>query len=225
LFKAEIKFESTEGSIVLGIASSGDKYFVPKLLTATQTIEKKTGLSSNILKMQGGLWKWIDDFVPTQFFLAGDYDQRAPLDQWLSQQPVGRQNIFQFEIKEGTDEISADEVKSAIKGILSVNPNDEKRIQLHDGVGDGCVFVTQYTEGDILVLWDGKHHIDVNLFVHGDESELAETIKNGFENMMPMMNMILHDEQPRGYGRVVNFLPDIESQSHPHWAIFNDKEE
>lgn len=88
-----------------------------------------------------------------------------------------------------------------------------------------------------MATWDGGTHIDVNFFASlydPDQNEINNNnnSNNGglfqeelFEHLLlrafPLsLNLMLRDEHPRGFGRVVNFREEL--QSMPHWVSFGD---
>jgi len=95
----------------------------------------------------------------------------------------------------------------------------ESKIEIEEfeNVGDGCMFVAFWSGGSVVVVWDGRKHIDLNLFTYDENNRVATHFSRIFKLSM-RMKTVLHDEQPRGYGDVVNFLSDIEPRGDPHWA-------
>jgi hypothetical protein len=78
-----------------------------------------------------------------------------------------------------------------------------------------------WSGGNILVVWDGRSHVDVNLFTHQvDNIAFAEYFESHFSEShfseQTALTRTLRDEQPRGIGRVVSFAKDITPL--PHWA-------
>jgi len=61
-------------------------------------------------------------------------------------------------------------------------------------------------------------HIDINLCTRAVNDSFSEDFKDLFIQQIPSLKVVLQDVQPRGFGRVVNFLKDTQSTSSPHWA-------
>lgn len=236
-FRAEILFNNTDSSMELGLASSGDQGFVHKIVETVGAIEKKTGLVSDVRDIKGGLFVKDPDWKPSHFFLPEDYEQQAPLDQYLSQQPVGFQTVFQLEPKSAkstmtlTMEFVTNALKTALADMESVTAEEAKelgQVELHQvaDVGDGGVVVASWSGGNVLVLWDGRKHLDLNWFSYEESAEMANECAYLFKSQFPKkLATALQDDQPRGYGRVVNFLSDLPEgvpRKHPHWAKFKD---
>ena len=71
--------------------------------------------------------------------------------------------------------------------------------------------------GSVAVLWDGKEHVDINLFAYKEDIEIGNTFSTNFRNVLPL-SIMLRDEEPRGAGRVVSYRRDLEDNLAPHWA-------
>lgn len=84
--------------------------------------------------------------------------------------------------------------------------------------GQGSVLVALWSGGSAVILFDGQVHVDINLFTYRESKDTHDEFAELFMSQIPMLNIALRDEQPRGYGRVVNFRKDIEPRMLPHWA-------
>jgi spermidine synthase len=114
-------------------------------------------------------------------------------------------------------------VKEALQGM-----DDEgiagAKVHEFTNVGNGSVLVALWTGGSVVVLWDGKNHLDVNLFTYAEGEEIADLFLEHLHTNLPLLAPILRDEQPRGTGRVVNHMRDIDldansaSRLTPTWA-------
>lgn len=93
-------------------------------------------------------------------------------------------------------------------------------VKLFEGLGDGSLFTAYFSGGSAVVLWDGRAHIDINLFTFAEDSNAANLLVRNFREKLPYLKTMLRDEQPRGYGRVVNYARDMNAFSGrtPHWA-------
>merc|ERR1712150_92316 len=96
--------------------------------------------------------------------------------------------------------------------------------------GDGCVLFAFWEGGSCIVVWDGRNHIDLNLFTFQESKEFAKKFVLTFtKRKLRGFKKKLHDEQPRGIGRVVNLASDLTTNgsddsevsqvSNPHWAL------
>ena len=333
-YRSEVKFNNTDSSMEMGVTAYGDKDFIRHVLAAIEITEEKTGLVPDVRFLEGGIWRYYADFEPSQFLLPGDYDQRAPFEQWKTQQPLGRQTVLQFEMQaihvyskgdrieshdeetgdwfpgfvamandDGTYDVRYDDgdfVKgkpmSAVRRLKSfrtgdrvfgnfeeagmwypgtitgVNedgtynvryvdhelergvdpenlreteePNDTALVEppplssnhikealyaavqpvdaIHEycDVGDGCVFVAYWSGGSVVLVWDGRVHVDVNFFTYKEDIGSVNEFQRTLTQHIPFLQLQLRDEQPRGFGRVVNFSKDIQQMGEiPHWAL------
>jgi spermidine synthase len=298
VFRAEVLFNSSDSSMEMGMLYSGDEDFVEHLYGTLERIESSTGLVSDVRNIQGGLFLFQFDFEPSQFVLPHEYDQTSPLEQYMSQSPLGLQIVVQLEMQNRNDEIlvgdrvkvwdeddgawfegTAEElndsddhddhdddkitiifddgghdiierdevfklsnadtgkaaieslsrpmvgfaVKEALQGMGDAGLAGAK-VHEFTNVGDGFVLVALWTDGSVVVLWDGKKHLDVNLFTYAGGEEIANLFIKHLNTNLPLLATVLRDEQPRGTGRVVNHMRDIDfdansaSRLTPTWA-------
>ena len=103
-------------------------------------------------------------------------------------------------------------VKSAIMPIDS-----EKTFQNYVNIGEGCLLAFQWPGGSFMVLWDGRDHVDVNLFTYSDKPDEINAFELAFREKAELISR-LRDEQPRGIGGIVSYFRDLEGTDEPHWA-------
>jgi len=87
-----------------------------------------------------------------------------------------------------------------------------------ENIGDGHVTMALWSGGTVVVVWDGRTHVDINLFTYDESVETADEFISHFKQFHGTLTTALRDEQPRGTGRVVNFLKDVSSTADPRWA-------
>jgi len=228
VFRAEVNFNST---LELNILTT-DEEFTINLNRTTDVIEEETGLVADVTKVRGGHFHFQHDFNPTYFFEPKDYDQNSPFQQWSSQKPLERQVLFQLE---GNRTINADEVYGAFVKVFKVK-NIDVILRKQKVSGEGCLLIALWSEGRVVLVWDGRKHLDMNIILPakiieddldasgGKETEItsAETLNSFVQiliNEIDGMGIVLRDEQSRGTGRVVNFAGDIESTQTPYWIL------
>ena len=143
-------------------------------------------------------------------FQPEDYDCRPNELQMQEQRPIGRQTIFQFEKLEDVETPTAQELREVLatvlnsRGILGFP-------ELWSDVGDGVVIMSAFSQGNVVLVWDGSNHVDINLFSWDERRELADGFLRDFlDTIQNRMAPTLRDDQPRGFGRVVNFQSDID---------------
>jgi len=77
------------------------------------------------------------------------------------------------------------------------------------------LLVAIYSSGSIVVIWDGRKHIHINLTINYNDgdSTTAEIHTNKFEAMiieqLPSLKRTLRDEQLMVYRLMFSFLKDI----------------
>jgi S-adenosylmethionine/arginine decarboxylase-like enzyme len=121
--------------------------------------------------------------------------------------------------------LSAAKVKSALQYALDSTESSvfsaSGEIQELEVEGDGCVFVAFCLGGSVIAMWDGRMHVDVNLFTFLESTSAHGDFEVDMKTELRSLETILKDEQPRGFGRVVNHVWDLAStgeRSAPHWA-------
>ncbi len=80
--------------------------------------------------------------------------------------------------------------------------------------------VAFWAQGSAIVVWDGRNHIDFNLITHFQSKKIPQALLVKMRSRLVGLELILHDEQPRGFGRVVTFHKDLGfgERRNPLWA-------
>ena len=223
VFRGEVLFNSTDSSIEMNVMSSGDNKFLPKLLKTVSNIETRTGLVGEIRKVVGGTAYYQPDSIMTKYYHHKDYDQKPSLAQWKSQHQVGHQTVMQLEIPKTKDNsLSFEFLKKAVEQSYL----DTMSYSVHDGIttvsdtGDGCLFVGLWSKGSIVILWDGRAHVDINTYVDGNSDKIAKFFYEELTSRIEYLEMTMKDPFPRGFGRVINFNDDFDAEPReiPTWA-------
>jgi len=215
-YYTDIQVGANDQKLIL--ASDGNFGFMQQLNTTLTQLQNDNGVISNIDLLIGGFWIYQHDFVPTQHFLPDDFDQDPSLTQWKSQTPLGYQVIMQMEVTPSSGlKLSSKILREGLfKAVDSDSENNN--VTEFDDLGDGCLLVDTWRGGSIVVLWDGRNHVDINLFTYEEDFEQATAFEENFSLAIPGLQTMLRDEHPRGMGRVVSFEKDIEEYEEPHWA-------
>ena len=224
-FKSEIYFNQTSdgASVEFSVASSGDILFFEHLVQFVEAVEKKAKVTGQVDNVRGGDFDYQDPFIPDQVFVDADFDQVNNLKQWESQTPLGYQVLSQLVIEKGKPGeriLSSSKLKSALKGVLARTLDDGPMVAVKEftEVGEGVVLVAHFSKGNVVILWDGRDHVDVNLYLHDEDERFAGTFEKAFGHELKIVKLALKDEQPRGTGRVVNFAGDLEDGEKPRWV-------
>merc|ERR1711923_262544 len=112
--------------------------------------------------------------------------------------------------------MSAVDIQNALRAICN-NLSDKEPLQFTD-FGDGSLHSLQWNGGNVIVLWDGKNHVDINLFTYDEMRSFHDNFVNQFVKQIPVLSVVLTDTQPRGIGNVINFREDIEPRVKPLWV-------
>ncbi len=213
-----------DASFTLLVSNEGGTHFMQTLNTTLTEIEESIGLKSAVQIVNGGQWYFQEDFVATQHFVPDDFDQVPSLRQWRSQKPQGHQVIVQMEPVRvsGNSKISTSMIRQTLTTALSrsfISENHEMTdIDEFSDLGEGIVLTTSWSEGSIVVLWDGRNHVDINIFAFEGYEEECKNFEKNIVRGMSSLKVVLRDEQPRGTGQVVSFIKDLQGNAMPHWA-------
>jgi hypothetical protein len=178
-------------------------------------------LTASVKVINGGEWLFQENFKPSRSYLPSDYDQTAPLAQWKTQNPTGLQLILQLESTQDVKKVkvTSDVLKQAVTtAINDMALKGVYDIQTFESFGDGVVISTVWNGGSLIVLWDGRSHIDVNLFTFVEDVHVGNTFERAFMRVLPSFQTMLRDEQPRGTDNVVAYKRDLKDNAIPHWA-------
>ncbi|KAL3935557.1 MAG: hypothetical protein SGBAC_008948 [Bacillariaceae sp.] len=224
VFRAHVLFNSTESSLEMAFASSGDEFFVENLKTAVTSMEKKSGLTTEIRNIIGGLWKSeptyiIEDDAGLKFFKPEDFDLKPSLEQYKTQNPVGAQSVIQYTnvVRDRPTKVVSEDLKKGFdKVALTEHVEGNPYVEAYETIGDGSIHIAIWDSAMILFLWDGRLQVDVNIFC--DDRTIMAALQAEVEQALPGLEIKLRDFHPRGYGQVVNFAEDLVEMEDPHWA-------
>jgi len=230
LFIAQTFFNSTESTIAIAPALarsyefcilSNDNEFIGNLVNIALSISQRAVLVPDIMNIYGGRTVYMPNFEATQIFSPEAYTQTESLNQWKTQQPLSFQTVFQLKtLKEGS--ISTSLLKQALSDAIvnKTTASTSSISEVKDGIGNGSLHISFMENiGTVVVTWDGKNHVDFNLYTYKENIKFANRFVNEFKKQIPSMSVVLRDDQPRGYGRVVNFKKDVqEPRGEPHWS-------
>jgi len=218
--RAEIVLQAGGKSFEFGVVSTKNKeanYAFEELENNLRTRLSITGCRIELRKVHGGLFNYIQDFK-TKEFRHDDYDSSPGRAQFLSQMPLGSQNIFQLVKLEKLEriqlELSLPKILQYFEKASEAISFDFSTLKQYSGdVGDGAVIVAVGSVGSIIISWDGRDHVDINYFMFEESSEKKSKFINSFLMYAKIFQVSLRDDQPRGTGHVVNFIDDIQKPS------------
>jgi len=208
------KMEITVGGItlVLDILSNDEetgfkqyKNLEEKLASTLSKIDSEA--TAEVVALTGGLFTFQDDYNP-HYYPHDDYPVLPGLQQWAAQKPLGRKTVAQFNKPEkGGESLDVD---GFVKLIDSIPSKNLYSFEVYKNVGDGAVVVSEAKFGSLVATWDGRDHVDLNIFMHNDSQDIIEAFMKQFSNLAEgKLSMGLRDDFPRGTGRVMNFRSDL----------------
>jgi hypothetical protein len=212
---AEFILQGKVGQSYLGwrVFTANDENAAYSLSEMTNNLQNRiptTNIQMRLLE-GGQLHRPNDLELEERSFKPEDYDYAPNLLQMKEQRPLGRQTIFQFEKVSNVEMPSVQELQEALASSLTAMKYKTERLERWLDVGDGLVIMSIFSQGDVVLVWDGSEHLDINLFNLDEARGLANRFQKHFlEAIHHRMIPTLRDDQPRGIGRVVNFQSDID---------------
>ena len=215
--RGHVVMKSGKNKVGFGLVTAGDEDVAYTLESFTSKIQgafddKKKDMVAEVQKLFGGKFPYIKDFEPNNF-KQSDYDEKPGQTQFDEQVALGRQNIFQIVPAAGFesfDNMSNSRLKDLLKwGIDHLKFEVLNHYEYND-VGDGCVSIFACKQGNVVGVWDGRNHIDVNLFTYKElDGKPEEFIAALIDLTADAIIAPLRDDQPRGIGRVINLPSDM----------------
>eukprot|EP00585_Thalassiosira_rotula_P003412 CAMPEP_0196142314 /NCGR_PEP_ID=MMETSP0910-20130528/11541_1 /TAXON_ID=49265 /ORGANISM="Thalassiosira rotula, Strain GSO102" /LENGTH=1004 /DNA_ID=CAMNT_0041403613 /DNA_START=20 /DNA_END=3034 /DNA_ORIENTATION=+ len=164
-----------------------------------------------------GAMRVQSNYDPETFSWA-DYDQRPGLEQFYGQRPVGLQTVFQLGLSPDTKKVlSASDIQKASQTATQHWSEKDQGVKwaFHE-IGEGAVYVALSSEaGHAAVVWDGADGVTVNVFTYDETVDHYEAFAAVLKDNLPPMNLMLRDEQPRGYGKVINKSDRVNRDESP----------
>ena len=212
--RAQVMLRSGKHNIGFGLVSCGDEEIAYNLEAYSFKLQKQFDQLEKDVKVEltafvGGEFPFMHDFEPNNFH-QDDYDSEPGDAQFSQQEFLGRQNIFQLVPAENHDDLnmSKSKLKDTLEwGLEKLKWKASSHLEFSD-VGDGAVHILAGEAGSVVGVWDGRNHIDINLFSYEELKGGPEDFIDAIVSFMGTAVPALRDDQPRGVGRVVNFPDD-----------------
>jgi spermidine synthase len=209
-----------DNNFKLSIAMDGDEHGIQKLDTAMLMVKAKHSLDYDLQKINGGSWLKVEDFVGKQFY-KDDYDTEGMKKQWKKQKPLGHQVILQMNCE---SRLFLSVLRDALSSAFTTNIEDMYNFDVEfkefADFGEGYLFVStsppEVSQVNIVVLWDGRDTVNVNIFSMEQLTGGLDEIEAHFE--INGIKTILRDEFPRGVGGVVSYKLDVSNDPELLWA-------
>jgi hypothetical protein len=160
-----------------------------------------------VTSITGALFNFMHDFNPREY-VQEDYPLEPGIEQWEAQKPLGRKTIVQYDKGEGQVLLDSQSFVGLVDSVLK--KTDVYEFEVYTDIGDGVAIVSDAKLGSVVATWDGRNHVDLNIYMHDDtEYEIEQFLKEFNKKSKKYMNQGLRDDFPRGIGRVMNFRADM----------------
>lgn len=222
-----------EDTVEIGLVLCGEEMYVYNLEVVEHNLKERLTKQHNVgvelRTINAGLFPYDYDFQP-KAFEQKDYDNEPGLKQYAEQKPLGRQNIFQLESTRPEVVLTMEGLFHILKQSLQSAGYDASagKFEKATDIGDGGLIVYSSSVGNVILVWDGRSHVDISFFTFEEgRSEKAggdvpEKFINGLlKHSKHILRVNLRDDQPRGTGRVINFPSDLEEEEEE----FEEEEE
>ena len=228
LFRADVTLKGRDQSFAgVSVILHGDDFALDQFYGMERSLQTMMDLSIEIESIIGGDLHPVADLEEETLSFGPDkYDASLARKQFAEQTPVGRHSVIQLELIDDEDDIempSFPELLGGLKATLEELNYTRSRVETFDGtdaatgvVGEGGVVIVVCSEGSVGLVWDGRHHVDINLFAYDEDELTANIFLNTFLRQTgDRLEPRLRDDQPRGFGRVVSFSKEIEEYEPP----------
>eukprot|EP00984_Skeletonema_dohrnii_P010427 scaffold4055_cov129-Skeletonema_dohrnii-CCMP3373.AAC.3 len=224
-FYSEIYAGDGKKTMSFGLIHEGTPASFRGLLEAESKLGKNEKVEFAELRkttIRGATREQGNDYEPV-LFSWNDYDQQPGFEQFYSQRAIGVQTVFQLQRKPNSKKtLSASSIESAAKfatNTISKPPTKET----FQKVGDGAIYVALLSNAQVTITWDGADSINVNIFTYDQSLDHDAYFVNKFKAPLPSMNLMLKDEMPRGYGKVINKSDRVNREEtilcHDHYKM------
>lgn len=130
--------------------------------------------------------------------------------------------MYQFEsanFYQDIPSLSSPTLHAAFEGALKtkVVRNNEDILPIKSNpIGMGVLMTSFWNGGHAILKWDGLKRVDINFFTYIEDKRIRISFQSAFIEQIDYMVSVARDEQPRGYGGIVNFESEIKNP--PHWV-------
>jgi len=214
--RIEIKVNVGGALMELGILSYSDSAGFQNFKALEQKINKRLPIrndvvsSAEVTSITGALFPFMNNFSPHEY-AQEDYPQEPGNNQWAEQKSFGRKIVLQYDVNKFAHHSQQDLVGVVRLIESSISEFGLYQFDVYTDVGDGVLIVTDFKLGNLIVLWDGRDHIDLNIFFYDDSQNEAKAFVDGSfaKHAGKKLKLSLRDDFPRGIGRVMNFQEDM----------------
>ena len=216
VYQADVHTSGHLNITSLALFSFGDTKFYAHLSEAIKTVETKNGVQLEVQSVRGGKSNFQAEFLPPVVASILDYDLTDAYNQLFSQQPLGDQSLIQYEVQESSQPIDGAVLRMAVESALTSSSLLGIKDMTSTNIGKGCVVLAAWSNGNVIVSYDGRSHIDMNVFTTS-MSDPASRLDKELLKKIQGVERVGHDSYPRGVGRVVNCRKDREDFHNLEW--------
>lgn len=213
--RAELWMQAGDKAVEFGLVSAGEYEVAYRIDEFEKRVKKSMEGAKNadiqLRGIYGGLFEYKDPFVPNEF-LQSDYDDTPGYQQYYAQNPMARHTIFQLEEDEGkTYNFNKDALNGALQQALDYMTFECTTKFSFPETGEGTVLLCMNPyKGSVVMVWDGRKHVDISFYMMGGEAEEPEKFIGSFLHYTERsLTVSLRDDMPRGTERVINFPEDL----------------
>jgi hypothetical protein len=212
---------SPEKKVTVGLMASNRTGFLSEVVDLTSKISDDTGANAFVSGIKGDLRTDTSHQYPHHFTID-DYPTLPALQQFSEQRPLASQTIFQLDRADGheNDAISQSQLVNALDFALEPFNDSVDANNVFADLGTGILLVHVWAEGHMIVLWDGSSRVDLNILTYDESVDHKSKLADPFMKKIGDMKLLLQDEQPRGTGRVVNFLKQAGTRTPGCWDSY-----
>eukprot|EP00573_Skeletonema_grethae_P001950 CAMPEP_0201688882 /NCGR_PEP_ID=MMETSP0578-20130828/2558_1 /ASSEMBLY_ACC=CAM_ASM_000663 /TAXON_ID=267565 /ORGANISM="Skeletonema grethea, Strain CCMP 1804" /LENGTH=1059 /DNA_ID=CAMNT_0048173349 /DNA_START=1 /DNA_END=3180 /DNA_ORIENTATION=+ len=214
-FYSEIYAGNGEKTMSFGLIHAGTSASFLRLKESLHKLDQnELVVFSDLRKVTvRGATRLQHDFKPVTF-KQEDYDLQPGLEQFYGQRAIGFQTVFQLAVNDAEEDLTALRISAAATAATKKMSKGVIDESFHE-MGEGALYVALTSNAQVVVTWDGAGSINVNIFTYDETVNHKKLFVSKFKASLPSMNLVLKDEFPRGYGKVINMSDRVNRGESP----------
>jgi hypothetical protein len=215
-FYSEIYAGNGKKTMSFGLIHAGTSDSFHKLVESVGKLDKNKNVKFTDLRkvtIRGATRNQGDDYKPETFELDA-YDQKPGVEQFYSQRAIGLQTVFQLALKDTKKALTASSISAAAKAAIKSMGKGAVEESFHE-MGEGALYVALMSNAQVAVTWDGAGSVNVNIFTYDETVDHKKVFVSKFKASLPSMSLVLKDEFPRGYGKVITKSDRVNRDESP----------
>eukprot|EP00577_Skeletonema_sp_RCC1716_P002359 CAMPEP_0113394340 /NCGR_PEP_ID=MMETSP0013_2-20120614/12442_1 /TAXON_ID=2843 ORGANISM="Skeletonema costatum, Strain 1716" /NCGR_SAMPLE_ID=MMETSP0013_2 /ASSEMBLY_ACC=CAM_ASM_000158 /LENGTH=1048 /DNA_ID=CAMNT_0000278145 /DNA_START=75 /DNA_END=3221 /DNA_ORIENTATION=+ /assembly_acc=CAM_ASM_000158 len=203
-FYSEIYAGDGDKTMSFGLVHAGTSASFLRLRESLSKLDRNDHVKFSDLRRVSirGAARFQTDYDPVTF-KQDDYDQQPGLEQFYGQRAIGLQTVFQLALKDAEESLTALSISDAANAATKSMSKGVVEESFHE-MGEGALYVALMPNAQVVVTWDGAGSVNVNIFTYDETVNHKSRFVSKFKASLPSMNLVLKDEFPRGYGKVIN---------------------